>query len=527
MTFELDYFSVLLFLPLVSIALGWVLTFSRAPEPQVFLALRITEVLVASVLVIQTYAQAAVEVTFFKSLWFGLLPFELGLRGDELSSVMLLSVTVLSLSIFRYSISYLRGDRKQMEFLRNFQLTLFSISLLILSNNLMMFFIAWLGTSYGLHRLLLHYSDRPAAAIAAEKKWWVSRLGDACLLAAIALTFIFFGTLNFEELFVQARVPSFIAQLTHHNEFALVGLLFVIGAMTKSAQFPFHFWLPETMEAPTPVSALMHAGIINAGGFLVIRLSPILAHAPGAHALLVLVGGLTAVFGALVMMTQTDVKRYLAYSTISQLGFMMIECGLGLYTLALFHIVAHGLYKANAFLSTASVLHEPRPPRRSITWRGLVFSATVAIALMVTGLSLGEHPSAPFYLYLGVLALGLAQVIGSRSELAEALLKAPARSLGFLTVGVASYFAFEHYGREALRPLLPQGHTPDGMWTVSIVLLFALFIAGKYLSMRMQTLNDDWGRRLFIFFWNGAYVPHLTTKPFEKHFFTKHGVHHA
>jgi NAD(P)H-quinone oxidoreductase subunit 5 len=136
----------------------------------------------------------------------------------------------------------------------------------------------------------------------------------------------------------------------------LIGPLFVLGAMTKSAQFPFHSWLPDTMETPTPVSALMHAGIINAGGFLVIRLSPLISISPISLDFLAVLGALTAIFGAVVMLTQTSVKRSLAYSTIAQMGFMMLQCGLGAYSAALLHLVGHSLYKAYAFLSTGSVL---------------------------------------------------------------------------------------------------------------------------------------------------------------------------
>ena len=137
---------------------------------------------------------------------------------------------------------------------------------------------------------------------------------------------------------------------------AAIGMLYVLGAMTKSAQFPFHSWLPDTMEAPTPVSALMHAGIINAGGFLVIRLSPLIALSHSALGLLALVGAFTALFGGLVMLTQTSIKRALAFSTIAQMGFMMLQCGLGAFSAALLHIVAHSLYKAHAFLACGSVL---------------------------------------------------------------------------------------------------------------------------------------------------------------------------
>ena len=161
------------------------------------------------------------------------------------------------------------------------------------------------------------------------------------------------GSFDYRDMFAAADAIHNLPTAAWHE---LIGILFVLGAMTKSAQFPFHSWLPDTMETPTPVSALMHAGVINAGGFLVIRLSPLVSLSPIALDLLALIGALTAMLGAVVMLTQTSIKRSLAYSTIAQMGFMMLQCGLGAFSAALLHIVAHSAYKAHAFLSSGSVL---------------------------------------------------------------------------------------------------------------------------------------------------------------------------
>ena len=175
------------------------------------------------------------------------------------------------------------------------------------------------------------------------------------LIAALALTYVCFKSFDYGEVF--ARAAEF-AQASQGAGWliSLIGTLYVLGAMTKSAQFPFHSWLPDTMETPTPVSALMHAGIINAGGFLVIRLSPLISLSHIALDFLAIVGAFTALLGGVIMLTQTSVKRSLAYSTIAQMGFMMLQCGLGAYSAALLHIVAHSVYKAHAFLSSGSVL---------------------------------------------------------------------------------------------------------------------------------------------------------------------------
>jgi NAD(P)H-quinone oxidoreductase subunit 5 len=247
--------------------------------------------------------------------------------------------------------------------------------------------------------------------MAARKKFLFSRLGDIALLAALWFAWRAFGTLDYAALFAGASREEAPLQT--------IALLLVVAAVLKSAQFPFHGWLPDTMETPTPVSALMHAGIINAGGFLIIRFSPLMAQAPKALELLAAVGGFTALFGSLVMITQTSVKRTLAFSTVAQMGFMMLQCGLGAFALALLHIAAHSLYKAHAFLSSGSVIAASRsagsPPARS--YRGLLGAlAAFAVAGVLVALLSFLSGSAPwedsgrFGLGL-ILAVALAQLL--------------------------------------------------------------------------------------------------------------------
>ena len=216
--------------------------------------------------------------------------------------------------------------------------------------NLFLLFVAWFAASCGLHHLLTHYSERAVAQRSAAAKFLISRLGDLLLVGAMLQLLRSFGTLNFDQLLAAESAATSASTVSSG-----VWLL-VLGAAIKTAQFPFHGWLPETMDTPTPVSALMHAGIVNAGGFLLIRMSPIVSQAPEALACLAVLGLATACFGVLVMLTQTSVKRQLAYSTIAQMGFMMLQCGLGAFSAAMLHILAHAVYKAHAFFSSGSVL---------------------------------------------------------------------------------------------------------------------------------------------------------------------------
>ena len=220
---------------------------------------------------------------------------------DGVALLMLLLVSFIGLVVIRYSIRYLDGESSQGRYFRWLSVTIGAVSLMVIAGNLLLFFLAWVMTSFGLHHLLLHYSERPIARRAAWTKFAISRLGDAFLLAAIILTYQSFGTLELRVLFAKLAATSGDASVVPMHE--AIGWLLAFGAITKSAQVPFHTWLPDTLETPTPVSALMHAGIVNAGGYLIIRMSPLMLQAPAALLTLAVVGTVTAFLGGIVMMT--------------------------------------------------------------------------------------------------------------------------------------------------------------------------------------------------------------------------------
>jgi NAD(P)H-quinone oxidoreductase subunit 5 len=273
---------------------------------------------------------------------------------DALSAIMLVLVSFVGAVVVRYSRNYLDGDPGQERFFRRLCLTLAAVLVLIVSGNLVTFLAAWVATSMGLHQLLLFYGERANARLAARKKFVVSQLADLCLLCAAALLWHAFGSLNFATTFTAAE--GIRASGTAPDGLTWIAILMVAGALLKSAQFPFHGWLLEVMETPTPVSALLHAGIINAGGFLILRFADVIALSVPALNMLTIVGGATAMFGSVVMLAQTSVKAQLAYSTVAQMGFMLLQYGLGAFPAALLHILAHSLYKAHAFLASGSVI---------------------------------------------------------------------------------------------------------------------------------------------------------------------------
>jgi NAD(P)H-quinone oxidoreductase subunit 5 len=305
---------------------------------------------------------------------------------DTLASMVYLLVSVLLLVVIRFSREYLAGDPHQGRYYKWLSLTGAAVLLLIISGNLLQFTLCWMAISLFLHQLLVFYRDRPGALLAARKKFIISRLGDLCLIGSLVLVFRDYGTWDIRSIFAQVAAAQ-DAQITTHASWT--ALLLVAGALLKSAQFPFHSWLPDTMETPTPVSALMHAGIINAGGFLIMRFSPLIADAALANQLLVIIGGFTALFGAFVMLTQASIKRALAFSTVSQMGFMMLECGLGAYGMALLHLMAHSFYKAYAFLRSGSSVENrfvELPKLRPLaTDIGLAIVCLPVCALVFTG----------------------------------------------------------------------------------------------------------------------------------------------
>jgi len=422
----------------------------------------------------------------------------LHLRLDAVSAVMGILVSFLGWVVLRFSRNYLRGDAAQSRFFSWMSLTLAAVLLLVLSDHLLVLLGAWIATSLCLHRLLLHYPRRAGAVFAARKKFVFSRLGDGCLLVAAVLLYQSYGTWDLENLFNQVATG-------HTANLPVIGYFLVACAALKSAQFPFHSWLPDTMETPTPVSAFMHAGIINAGGFLMIRLSPLLVHSPGALLLLALLGAFTAAFGAIVMLAQPSVKRALAYSTIAQMGFMMMQCGLGAFGLALLHIVAHSLYKAHAFLTAGSTIGAP--PRAAIPLRTPALTLGVlGGGLLVAGSAtawqalLASQPL-PLDVFSVVLALALAYGlarVGSAGGGLRPILRGIAIATGLSLISLAL-----HHSTNALFHDLPVGSPPPVLLGLVCLVFVALFV---FQAMLWRTSQSPLGRRFHLHALNGFYV---------------------
>ena len=272
---------------------------------------------------------------------------QFGLFPSGLALWMSMLVGFIGWVIIRYADDYLRGDPGRARFFPWFLITLASVLVLVLTNHLLVLVGAWVGVSLSFHHLLTLYPQRAAANAAALQKFIISRVGDVCVLSAVLLLHHHYGTFYLPEMMAASGGAGQSLALQSAS------VLLAIAALLKCAQLPVHGWLLRVMEAPTPVSALLHAGIINLGGFLWLRLYPVFDGFTPGHGILLVVGGVTAVVAALVMMTQSSVKHSLAWSTSAQMGFMLFEIGLGAYTLAFLHLLAHSLYKAHSFLASS------------------------------------------------------------------------------------------------------------------------------------------------------------------------------
>ncbi len=280
-----------------------------------------------------------------------------GFLLDSLSSVMLLVITGIGFLIHVYSTGYMAHDGGYYRFFGFLNLFLFFMLLLVLGNNYALMFVGWEGVGFCSFGLIGFYFRKKSASNAANKAFIVNRVGDAGFVLGMLLTFSTLGTLKFTEI-----GPALAAGGFHAEDFwgplSLMGLLFFVGAMGKSAQLPLHVWLPDAMEGPTPVSALIHAAtMVTAGVYLVARSSQIYVLAPNAMMVVAVVGGLTAIFAASIGLVQYDIKKVLAYSTVSQLGYMFLACGVGAFWVGIFHLYTHAFFKALLFLGSGSVIH--------------------------------------------------------------------------------------------------------------------------------------------------------------------------
>ena len=306
----------------------------------------------------------------------GTLDIHIGFSIDRLTAVMLLLITTVSSLVHIYTIGYMRGDAGYARFFGYIALFTFSMLMLVMADNLLQLFIFWEAVGLCSYLLIGHWYERPTACSAATKAFIVNRVGDFGFMLGLLLVWYSFGSLDYHEVFSRAHesagdVMNLLGPFGGTWDVSVLTLICILlftGAVGKSAQVPLHVWLPDAMEGPTPISALIHAAtMVTAGVFMVARLAPLYNLSPTAMTVVAITGGVTMVVGATIALTQTDIKRVVAYSTVSQLGYMIMACGLGAYAAGMYHLLTHGAFKALLFLGCGSViiaLHHEQDMRR-------------------------------------------------------------------------------------------------------------------------------------------------------------------
>lgn len=405
-------------------------------------------------------------------------PYTIGLRTDLVAASMGALVSFIGWIVMRYSRTYLDGEAREGAFHGLMLTTLAAVLVFVQAGTLPTLVIATFAVGISLRKLLLFYPDRPEARRAAAKFARVWHAGDVMLAFAAGVLFAAFGTLDL------AALPAAAAAKGSLGLAGTLGVAAIVAAAAlKTAAFPLHGWLTEVMEAPTPVSALLHAGIINSGGVLLITAAALVQQSTGAMAALVMIGGFTALFGAAVMLTQSAIKTALAWSTVSQMGFMLLQCGLGLWTLALLHIIAHSLYKAHAFLSSGNAVAEVANIRRpgpvavpSVAAVLKSFALALAIfAAIATAFTYALGPKSP-----QALALGAILIFGVAYLVAQGLAgRAPAalttRTITAALGAAIGYFSFQAIAQKVWGPILPAAPAPGPLEWALIVVAVASF----------------------------------------------------
>ncbi len=445
---------------------------------------------------------------------------ELAFKLDGPTALMFGLISFIGWVIVHYSLRYLHGDANQGRFLKQFAFTIASVNLLVWSSSLAMFTAAWFGVSIGLHALLLHFGSRAGAKRAAWLKFTVSRSGELLLVVAVAVLLSAYGTTQFSELASLAQdYSNGIDTQSSSASLAIACWLVVIAAIIKTAQFPFHAWLPQTLETPTPVSALMHAGVVNAGGFLMIRSGAWFVAEAAPLTLLTMFGTITAVYGAVVMSTQPSIKRQLAYSTVAQMGFMMLQCGMGAFSAAMLHILAHSLYKAHAFLASGSVLQErqacdvnrvPDGLPAHLHAKELLVTAPASLALfgsgaMILQAAISSKAGAMPLLMLWLLGIGYYAGIAIRSLNAAAI----GRSL-FIVAALTNFYAV---GLWVIQQCVPNVTSTGVIPSVaSVVFVFTGFVGllawqtGVIQRWLIATSKSEWLTAFYVHASNGFYL---------------------
>ncbi len=400
---------------------------------------------------------------------------------DPLSAVMLLVVTGVGFIIHVYSVGYMHAENGYYRFFAYMNLFLFSMLVLVLSSNFLLMFVGWEGVGLCSYLLIGYYFEKRSAGDAGKKAFIVNRIGDVGFVLGVLLIFLTFNTLEFDEVFRQiaSGIQRFPVE-TGMGTLTAIALLLFVGATGKSAQIPLYVWLPDAMEGPTPVSALIHAAtMVTAGVYMVVRCAPIFSRAPIALEAVTVIGIVTAFFAATIGLVQTDIKRVLAYSTISQLGYMFAAAGVGAFSAGIFHLMTHAFFKALLFLGAGSVIHAMGGEQDLMRMGGLKkYTPWTHVTMFTAALAIsGVFPLAGFF--------SKDEILWSAWTHGHPIVWLA----GLLTAGLTAFYMFrlmflafhgkERFPEEARHHL----HESSASMTVPLVILGILSIVGGFVGL--------------------------------------------
>ncbi len=435
----------------------------------------------------------------------------LAIRLEQLSTIMYAMVSIIALVVLRFSYNYLDGDANHNRFIGKLSATVAFVQLFIISGNIFLLFVAWVATSISLNGLLIFYPERIKARLAAKKKFIVARLGDACLLAALSLIYVEAGSGQLGVIFQHFQnLPA--NEVSWQLELAAV--LLVLTASLKSAQIPFHGWLLEVMEAPTPVSALLHAGLLNAGPFLMIRFSYLLEVTSIAPVALFSIGAVTALYGAVVYTTQPTIKTALAYSSVGHMGFTLMVCGLGVYAASLLHLISHSFYKAHSFLSSGSVVDKVRTKSAvNFSRRGSISRVMLGMLtaiLLFAGIAqlwgMGTDAHYQLLIIAGVIFSGIAGLLINAVD-SNSRGYAVVQIVGATVVILMAFFSLEEFMRWFLGEQIPEiAALSTLMKYLSGAMLFIFFMAILIQALAPLLKLNDLQQQIGVHARNGFYL---------------------